>query len=133
MLLEKTEVIDEVMGSIDLIRILGNAFKDEIDLRNPIRFSQDLLELDWGEDTHLWTKQYMGNDVWDSFIVDNTDSLTRRKFSKVMQRNQKNSIISGDNIANLKYDEKINISVFGNPIVRQEDAEILGAVYASVK
>lgn len=41
------------MGSVDLIKLLGNAFRDEIDLRNPIRFSQDLLDLDWGEDTHL--------------------------------------------------------------------------------
>ncbi len=75
----------------------------------------------------------MGNDVWDSFMVDNVDSLTRRKFSKIMQRNQKDSIVSADTAASLKYDEKINIDVFGNPIVRQEDAEILGAVYASVK
>ncbi len=123
--IEKNEDFENYIEEQELSNIINSAFIDRLELREPTVVGEDLTELDWGEESHLWESSIMGGLVRNEHIIDNEDTLVLRKFGKKLKKN----IINGNKrelaVKTPDWAEVGNLEVLGNYINRVEHSDIL--------
>ena len=94
-----------ILREIETNNLLFDAFRDKIEIRDPIKNILDLKLLRWGEDSHLWNKSVDVVFPFYDFTINTENQIIFRKFNKKIN---KNSISQNKDLIKIKKLDYVN-------------------------